>query len=423
MRPDCDNSSECSKNCCISLYAAPLFFISFVLFAQFVLVNIVIAVLMKHLRVTKLCKGNLNSRKSSVRRKPSVKEETKQEPERSAFKKWQITAGKRKAERIEMLEKQTDDTNTKLSIDDVSDVKLGQYGTHLDDKLDKNPEDNVNNNVKARKHDENVLEIRLKAENDYHQTRSSKEHPWQNNPSLRSRSESIPDSKSEDMKYDSENEGDLGSVNMMSHTIEMQDEMLQGDSRCELHVIDDEPHDLSIEIPDDDENNLEEKCCCYCCMDESIKDVQMNEIKSIDEDDYIDDVIECCDNGLLDDASHMDEDELVCQYEDRISFTGSPVLNIPDDFFSEDETTPLKSKLYESQTDSDHIDLGAEKRDDTKSRLSSVLPRSESIQTCGSFEILTDCLELCEMADDADGSNESFALVDSDSADIKLPKV
>ncbi|XP_066934051.1 voltage-dependent T-type calcium channel subunit alpha-1H-like isoform X1 [Clytia hemisphaerica] len=52
LRSSCDNSIQCTSNCCVSRYVAPLFFVSFVLFAQFVLVNIVIAVLMKHLRVT-----------------------------------------------------------------------------------------------------------------------------------------------------------------------------------------------------------------------------------------------------------------------------------------------------------------------------------------------------------------------------------
>ena len=421
MRPDCDNSSECSKNCCISLYAAPLFFISFVLFAQFVLVNIVIAVLMKHLRVTKLCKGNLTSRKNSMRRTPSVKEEAKQEPALGAFKKWHVTAGKRKAERIEMLEKQINDTNTKQSTDDV---KPRQYHTHLEDKLDKDPEDNVNNNVRTRNQGENLLEKGLKVKNNHHQTRSLTERPWQNNPSFRSHFESSPDSKSESVKYESESEENLGSIEIMSNAVIVQDEMFQDGSGCEVHVTDDESHDFSIEIPEDDENNLEGDCYCSCCMDENNKDIEMNEIKSTDEDNYVDDIIECRDNGLLNNASDMTINELICQYEeDRISFTGSPVLNIPDDFFSEDETTPLKSKLSEGQTDDDHIDLDTEMRNDTKPRLSSVLSRSESLQTCGSFEILTECLELYEITDNADGSNESFALVDSDSTNMKMPKV
>nr|XP_006813132.1 PREDICTED: voltage-dependent T-type calcium channel subunit alpha-1H-like [Saccoglossus kowalevskii] len=47
--PACDDSSECEKNCCASPILSPIYFVSFVLMAQFVLVNVVVAVLMKHL--------------------------------------------------------------------------------------------------------------------------------------------------------------------------------------------------------------------------------------------------------------------------------------------------------------------------------------------------------------------------------------
>ncbi|KAK3705212.1 hypothetical protein QZH41_014007 [Actinostola sp. cb2023] len=53
LRSQCDGSADCSKNCCISKYTAPLYFVTFVLSAQFVLVNVVIAVLMKHLKESK----------------------------------------------------------------------------------------------------------------------------------------------------------------------------------------------------------------------------------------------------------------------------------------------------------------------------------------------------------------------------------
>lgn len=49
MREDCDDSAECFHNCCVSHIVAPLYFVVFVLMAQFVLVNVVVAVLMKHL--------------------------------------------------------------------------------------------------------------------------------------------------------------------------------------------------------------------------------------------------------------------------------------------------------------------------------------------------------------------------------------
>lgn len=46
---NCDKSSKCQNNCCANPILAPIFFITFVLMAQFVLVNVVVAVLMKHL--------------------------------------------------------------------------------------------------------------------------------------------------------------------------------------------------------------------------------------------------------------------------------------------------------------------------------------------------------------------------------------
>ncbi|XP_041474173.1 voltage-dependent T-type calcium channel subunit alpha-1I-like isoform X5 [Lytechinus variegatus] len=45
----CDDRSGCEFNCCANRYFAPMYFFSFVLIAQFVLVNVVVAVLMKHL--------------------------------------------------------------------------------------------------------------------------------------------------------------------------------------------------------------------------------------------------------------------------------------------------------------------------------------------------------------------------------------
>ena len=49
LREECEADDDCLKNCCVSPYFAPLFFVVFVLMAQFVLVNVVVAVLMKHL--------------------------------------------------------------------------------------------------------------------------------------------------------------------------------------------------------------------------------------------------------------------------------------------------------------------------------------------------------------------------------------
>ena len=52
LREECDDSEDCLRNCCINQYLAPLYFVVFVLLAQFVLVNVVVAVLMKHLEET-----------------------------------------------------------------------------------------------------------------------------------------------------------------------------------------------------------------------------------------------------------------------------------------------------------------------------------------------------------------------------------
>ncbi|XP_061166104.1 voltage-dependent T-type calcium channel subunit alpha-1H-like [Saccostrea echinata] len=52
LRDDCDSSEKCLTNCCVSTFIAPVFFVVFVLMAQFVLVNVVVAVLMKHLEET-----------------------------------------------------------------------------------------------------------------------------------------------------------------------------------------------------------------------------------------------------------------------------------------------------------------------------------------------------------------------------------
>lgn len=49
LRDECDDEADCVRNCCVSSIIAPIFFVIFVLMAQFVLVNVVVAVLMKHL--------------------------------------------------------------------------------------------------------------------------------------------------------------------------------------------------------------------------------------------------------------------------------------------------------------------------------------------------------------------------------------
>jgi len=53
LRSERSKAAECEKYCSVSKYTATLFFVTFVLAAQFVLVNVVIAVLMKHLKESK----------------------------------------------------------------------------------------------------------------------------------------------------------------------------------------------------------------------------------------------------------------------------------------------------------------------------------------------------------------------------------
>lgn len=51
LKDDCNPDADCVRNCCVNTIIAPMFFVVFVLMAQFVLVNVVVAVLMKHLEV------------------------------------------------------------------------------------------------------------------------------------------------------------------------------------------------------------------------------------------------------------------------------------------------------------------------------------------------------------------------------------
>ena len=49
LREECDDTEDCLRVFFVDLFVAPLFFFVFFLMAQFVLVNFVVAVLMKHL--------------------------------------------------------------------------------------------------------------------------------------------------------------------------------------------------------------------------------------------------------------------------------------------------------------------------------------------------------------------------------------
>jgi len=57
LREDCNSADDCLTNCCVNPVIAPVYFVIFVLMAQFVLVNVVVAVLMKHLEVSWLTRG------------------------------------------------------------------------------------------------------------------------------------------------------------------------------------------------------------------------------------------------------------------------------------------------------------------------------------------------------------------------------
>ena len=53
LRSDCDSSVTCVKNCCFSKYVAPVYFTTFVLATHFVLLNVLVAVLMKDLKASR----------------------------------------------------------------------------------------------------------------------------------------------------------------------------------------------------------------------------------------------------------------------------------------------------------------------------------------------------------------------------------
>ena len=441
MRPDCDNSSDCKRNCCISYYSAPFFFISFVLFAQFVLVNIVIAVLMKHLRVTKLCKGNLHSRKNSIRQKAALKEESKQERGRGAFLKWQLAAGRSKADRddnyVGQQQQQALLKQSKSITDALKGAKLQKCHVNPEEsEFDRNPTDN--NNVRTKISNESLLETDKHNLADQ-QARFEKEHLWRKNPSCRAQSEVSPDLASDKYSMTYEMEEGVGSVESVLYMNVLRDEKSQDSCQSANHASDDEAHEISIEIPEDNEKCSEHGCCCSCYREESRTNVDAAKTcllcsptlgESEDLNVSTDEVGRTCCNTFFNGSSQTTIDEPLCQYDERVSFTGSPILNIPDDFFSEDETTPLKSISWKDKTVNDHLNIDktvkkndAESTSFASSETTADLVRSESIETCGSFEILPEFLELCEMNENAEGSNESFAFVESDCNDVKLSKV
>eukprot|EP00794_Sanderia_malayensis_P008910 gene8910-9862_t len=150
LRPDCDDSSQCTKNCCLSKYAAAPFFVTFVLFAQFVLVNIVIAVLMKHLRVTKLCKDNLSSSNKTSLRRSAAKRDAKNDPGRTAVSKWQQMAAGRKAQRTEAEDAANGTARVKRSSGDYDD---DDGGIHMK-KIDRHCSGEITSMINRRKRED-----------------------------------------------------------------------------------------------------------------------------------------------------------------------------------------------------------------------------------------------------------------------------
>ncbi|KAI1724609.1 ion transport protein [Ditylenchus destructor] len=67
LRDDCDPGDACQTNCCVDPILAPCYFVIFVLISQFVLVNVVVAVLMKHLEES-------NKRNEIVEADPNAKD-------------------------------------------------------------------------------------------------------------------------------------------------------------------------------------------------------------------------------------------------------------------------------------------------------------------------------------------------------------
>lgn len=101
---------------------------------------------MKHLRVTKLCKGNLVSNKNSTRR-ASTKESNPVEQSSEALSKWKLAAARRKARRNEQQELQGSYVRTKRSTDDLDNIQLKQFKNRSEDEIEGNSNANNNNHV------------------------------------------------------------------------------------------------------------------------------------------------------------------------------------------------------------------------------------------------------------------------------------
>ena len=451
----------------MSNYAAPVFFISYVLFAQFVLVNIVIAVLMKHLRVTKLCKSNLHSRRNSVR-KHSVREELKTDPSRNALTKWKLAASKRKVQRQETQERQLGYVRTKRSTDDLDNIQLKQFRNHLDEEADRSPYQKrgfINNNHE-RLNDDNSSDENdkrfIKARNDRTRT---KINLWKRNPSFKTHVDSSPDlnenQKENEVTYRikeniSKNYALVPFVSVRgtgaSNDVGCIDLNRTAETYVEADSREDASNDCSIEIPDDEEENISH---CLFVVGDGNRDIygarnspDASKRKRKDNNSFSkspldrlnfdekEDIVE----NLFDEKEH-DLNELerspsrcssiyenpVYEAEECISLTGSPVLHIPDDFFAnpDDEANLSNSNLNQHSPNkmSDRSRMDKLKTPKKQPKTLAIAQRSESSETCGSFELILSPHGQQKKKESEVGSEDSFAIVVSDSCQFKTSKV
>uniref|UniRef100_A0A1I8GAZ5 Voltage-dependent T-type calcium channel subunit alpha-1G n=1 Tax=Macrostomum lignano TaxID=282301 RepID=A0A1I8GAZ5_9PLAT len=93
LRKKCDASDQCVKNCCVSHVIAPIYFVVFVLMAQFVLVNVVVAVLMKHLEESHKMMSDDDELEKEIRREleEENRENQRQRDRRERERKEQLT--------------------------------------------------------------------------------------------------------------------------------------------------------------------------------------------------------------------------------------------------------------------------------------------------------------------------------------------
>ena len=179
------------------------------------LVNIVIAVLMKHLRVTKLCKGNLVSNKNSMR-KTSKKDSNPVEQSSEALSKWKLAAARRKARRDEQQELQASYVRTKRSTDGLDNIQLKQFRNRSEDEMEGHYNANNNNNhietdhVVIHREVQGSVNVSHESPDDGSKDKSiegnrSRKSLWRRNPSFKINIDTSPDNETEKkediMKY------------------------------------------------------------------------------------------------------------------------------------------------------------------------------------------------------------------------------